>query len=100
MRQSSSQTTYTVDLKEVQKAAAANKIDPTYIEEALRNYGIRLSQLEIESQVGNFDEEYLILLEMREEEAKALISKYLSDREKENLQMVLSKPSTWMAQER
>jgi hypothetical protein len=100
VRQSSSSTTYTVDLKEVQKAAAANKIDPTYIEEALRNYGIKLSQLEIESQVGNFDEEYLILLEMREEEAKALISKSLSDKERANLQMVLSKPSPWMTQER
>jgi hypothetical protein len=100
VRQSSSSTTYTVDLKEVQKAAAANKIDPTYIEEALRNYGIKLSQLEIDSQIGNFDEEYLILLEMREEEAKALISKSLSDKERANLQMVLSKPSPWMTQER
>jgi|GEM_PF-1774547 hypothetical protein len=100
VRQSSSSTTYTVDLKEVQKAAAANKIDPTYIEEVLRNYGIKLSRLEIESQVGDFDEEYLILLEMREEEAKALISKSLSDKERANLQMVLSKPSPWMAQER
>ena len=100
VRQSSSSTTYTVDLKEVQKAAAANKIDPSYIEEALRNYGIKLSQLEIESQVGNFDEEYLILLEMREEEAKALISKSLSDKERANLQMVLSKPSPWMTQGR
>ncbi|NOZ59341.1 MAG: DUF515 domain-containing protein [Euryarchaeota archaeon] len=96
IRQSSSSTTYTVNLKEVQKAAAANKIDPSYIEAALRNYGIKLSQLEIESQLGDFDEEYLILLEMREEEAKALISKYLSDKEKANLQMVLSQPSSWM----
>lgn len=100
VRQSSSSTTYTVDLTEVQKAAAANKIDPAYIEEVLRNYGIKLSKLEIESQVGDFEEEYLILLEMREEEAKALISKYLSDKDRANLQMVLSKPSQWMSQER
>ncbi len=96
IRQSSTSTTYTVNLKEVQKAAAANKIDPAYIEAALRNYGIKLSQLEIESQLGDFDEEYLILLEMQEEEAKALISRYLSDKDKENLQMVLSQPSSWM----
>ncbi|WP_456473722.1 DUF515 domain-containing protein [Candidatus Pyrohabitans sp.] len=100
VRQSRSSTTYVVNLEEVQKAAAANKIDPGYIEDVLSNYGIKLSQLEIESQVGNFDEEYLILLEMREEEAKSLISKYLSSKEKANLQMVLSKPSSWMEQER
>ena len=99
MKQSTATTTYTVDLSEVQRAAAASKIEQEYIEKVLKDYGIRLSRLEIESQLGNFDEEYLILLEVREEEARALISRYLSgDRDK--LMMVLSKAPGWVAEER
>lgn len=96
MRQSSSSTTYTVDIKEVQKAAAASKLSEEYIKNVLMNYGIRLSQIELESQVGNFDEEYLLLIEMSEDEAKAMISKAISDNEKKKLWITLAKPSSWM----
>ncbi len=100
MKQSTASTTYTVDLSEVQRAAAASKIEQEYIERVLRNYGIRLSRLEIESQLGDFDEEYLILLEVREEEARALISRYLSGTDREKLMMVLSRAPGWVPEER
>ncbi len=96
VRQSSSSTTYSVDIKEVEKAAAASKLSEEYIKNVLLNYGIRLTQLERESQVGNFDEEYLLLIEMSEDEAKALISKAVSDNEKKRLWIALAKPSGWM----
>jgi len=100
MKQSTATTTYTVDLSEVQRAAAASKIEQEYIEKVLKDYGIRLSKLEIESQLGNFDEEYLILLEVREEEARALISRYLSGTDRDKLMMVLSRAPEWVPEER
>ncbi len=96
MKQSSSSTRYSVNLEEVEKAAAAGKLNQDYITNVLSNYGIKLTKIEIESQIGNFNQQYIVLLEMNGNEAISLISKTSSDVDRKNIQLVLSKPSSWM----
>lgn len=96
VRRSSSSTSYSVDISQVQKAAAASKLEEDYIRRVLSNYGIKLTQIEMDAKVGNLEEEYLLLLKMSEGEAEALISKATSDKEREKLRLAISRPSSWM----
>lgn len=60
-------TTYTVDLIEIIKAASANKVSESYVRHMLSDYGIRLTDLEYTSQLGDFDAKYMILVEIPKE---------------------------------
>ncbi|GBE55221.1 MAG TPA: DUF515 domain-containing protein [Euryarchaeota archaeon] len=97
MKQSSSSMRYSVNLEEVEKAAAAGKLNQGYMEDVLSNYGIKLTKIEIESQIGNFNQQYIVLLEMNGDEATNLISKTSSSVDRKNIQLALSKPSSWMS---
>jgi len=66
-RERQTQTTYSIDLIEVQKAAAASKLEESYIESVLMKYGIKLGNIERESNIADFEEEYILLLEVSEE---------------------------------
>jgi hypothetical protein len=57
---------YTVNLAEVQKAAAASKISEEELMENLEKYGVRLSEIERETNIGDFTAEYLMLVELTE----------------------------------
>lgn len=90
------ETTYTVNIVEIQKAAAASKLSKSYIEEVLSNYGLRLNTIERETNIGDLDIEYLVLFEVRDDEAPALVSRVLSDTDRANLFVTISKKSAWM----
>lgn len=95
-KMSQTQSTYTVSIEEVQKVAAASKLPDGYIENALESYGIKLNKIERETNIGNMDAEYLILLEVGSDEAPGLVSKVLSPEERKNLFITMSEPSLWM----
>jgi len=61
---------YTVDIAEIQKAAAANKISEDYLTEMLMDYGIKLADFERETNLADFDTEYLVLLEVPRDKAQ------------------------------
>jgi hypothetical protein len=90
------ETTYTVDIGEIQKAAAASKLPENYIEDVLANYGLKLNAIERETNIGDLDIEYLMLFEVRSEEVPILVSKVLSDTDRANLFVTISKKSNWM----
>ncbi len=90
------ETTYTVEIEELQKAAAASKLSRSYIEEALANYGLKLNTIEIETNIGDLDIEYLLLFEVRGSEAPALVLRSLSDRDRQNIFVTIAKTSEWM----
>lgn len=89
------QSSYTVNLGEVQKAAAANKISPDVLEENLNKYGIRLSEIERDTNMGDFGAEYLMLVEVTEDEAGEIAMRLLNPSEKSNLLMTISEKPTW-----
>lgn len=95
-KMSQTQSTYTVSIEEVQKVAAASKLPDGYIENALASYGIKLNKIERETNIGNMDAEYLILLEVGSDEAPGLVSRVLSPEERKNLFITMSEPSLWM----
>jgi hypothetical protein len=68
-----SENTYTVDITEVQKAAAANKITMESFNKSLYKYGVELGTIERETNVGDFDVEFLMLLEVSEDETPEII---------------------------
>jgi hypothetical protein len=90
------QSSYTVSIEEIQKAAAASKLPETLIEDALAHYGIRLNWIERETNIGNIDAEYLLLLEVSDSEAPALVSKVLTPEERKNLFITVAEPTLWM----
>jgi len=96
MMQTSS--TYTVDITEIIKAAAANKIPESYITTSLKSYGVKLNTFERETNIGTFDTEYLMLVEMDEIEASKVVSKLMDDEERDRLYATISKPKpeSWM----
>jgi hypothetical protein len=90
------ETTYTVEIEELQKAAAASKLSRSYIEGALANYGLKLNTIEIETNIGDLDIEYLLLFEVRGTEAPDLVLRSLSDTDRENIFVTIAKTSEWM----
>ncbi len=91
-------STYTVDITEIQKAAAASKIPESYITTSLEQYGVKLNTIERETNIGDFDTEYLMLVEMDEIEASKVVSKLMDDEERDRLYATISKPKpeSWM----
>jgi hypothetical protein len=68
-------TTFSVNILEVQKAAAASKLEEGYIESVLGNYGVKLNKIEADTGLADFSAEYIILFEVGEEEVADLVLK-------------------------
>ena len=68
-------TTFSVNILEVQKAAAASKLEEGYIESVLGNYGVKLNKIEAETGLADFSAEYIILFEVGEAEVTDLVLK-------------------------
>jgi hypothetical protein len=96
-RERQTQTTYSIDLIEVQKAAAASKLEESYIESVLMKYGIKLGNIERESNIADFEEEYILLLEVSEEEAPEILLRMIDETDRENIYVALSEPTSWMS---
>lgn len=88
MRQSS--VSYSVNLEEIKKAAAAGKISEEELAQTLEKYGIKLTEKDIKLGFGDFDEEFLILVEATEEESKNLVSKLVDPKDRENIFITIS----------
>jgi len=93
MRQTS--TAYSVNLGEIQKAAAAGKISEKELMQSLEKYGVKLSEFERQTNLGSFDEEFLMLVEVTEEETKTLVPRLLDSKERENLFITISAIPSW-----
>ncbi len=100
-------TEYKVEIEELQKAAAASKLPEGYITEVLENYGIKLNKIEREANIGDLDTEYLLLLEVSEDEALKTVQKIAdenervgSDRTKMNIYITISKTPSWASNSR
>jgi hypothetical protein len=70
-----SATTFSVDISQIQRAAAASKLEEGYIESVLGNYGVKLNKIEADTGLADFSAEYLILFEVGEEEVADLVFK-------------------------
>ncbi len=88
-------SSYTVNLAEVQKAAAASKISEEELMDNLRKYGVRLTEIERETNIADYDVEFLMLVEVSEEEASEVVLRLLDDDEKANMFITISKEPTW-----
>ncbi len=88
-------STYAVNLAEVQKAAAASKVS---LDDFMRNmdkYGARLSEIERETNIADLNTEYLMLVEVSQEEASEIALRLLNQNEKANILVTISKAPTW-----
>lgn len=94
VKQSQSSTTYSVDLKEIIKAAAANKLQPGFVDLTLKDYGLNLGLNELKTQVGELETTYLLLLEVKDDEIPGLVPKVLTGAELANIQIVIRESST------
>ncbi|MEE8358665.1 MAG: hypothetical protein V3R82_04570, partial [Candidatus Hydrothermarchaeales archaeon] len=65
---------------------------------SLEAYGVKLNTIERETNIGDFDTEYLMLVEMDEIEASKVVSKLMDDEERDRLYATISKPKpeSWM----
>ncbi|MFV2041075.1 MAG: DUF515 domain-containing protein, partial [Candidatus Hydrothermarchaeales archaeon] len=88
-------SSYTVDLGEVQKAAAASKVELDDFMANMEKYGVRLSEIERETNMGDLDTEYLMLVEVSENEASEIALRLLDKDEKANLLVTISKAPSW-----
>ncbi|MEE8168229.1 MAG: DUF515 domain-containing protein, partial [Candidatus Hydrothermarchaeales archaeon] len=91
---SGTQTTLTVDLIEVQKAYAANKISKSDFEAMLDKYGMRLGEIEEMTKFGEFDREYLMLVRVTAQEAPDLVSKLYTEEDREKIYVTFT---SWFA---
>ncbi len=67
LKSRSTSTTYNVDLIEIIKAASANKVSESYIRRMLSDYGMTVTDLEYTSQLGDFNIQYMVLVEIPKE---------------------------------
>ena len=83
------------DVDQLLRAAASNTWDPTTINSLLDNYGYNLNNLERVSNLGDLNAQYLIILEIPQQNALSVIQNMNS------LQLVVPTQSapTWMASE-
>lgn len=88
-------SSYTVDLGEVQKAAAASKVELDDFMANMEKYGVRLSEIERETNIGDLDAEYLMLVEVSEAEASEIALRLLDSTEKANILVTISKAPSW-----
>lgn len=72
-KKTETQTAFSVDISQIQKAAAASKLPESYIEDVLGNYGVKLNSIEASTGIADFETEYIILFEVGEEEVPALV---------------------------
>jgi hypothetical protein len=89
-------TTYAVNIEELQKAAAASKIPESYITSTLEEYGIKLKTIEEEMNIGDFDVEFLVLVEVSEDEAPNIISTQFTQEDRDKIIVTISKTESWM----
>ncbi len=80
MRQT--QTTYKVEISELQKAAAAGKIDEEYL---LNSFGIKLNKIEEQMGLGDLDVELLVIAEVSDTEETELALRAVSTDDRKNL---------------
>ncbi len=78
-------TTLTIDLAEVQKAYAANKISEKDFTQMLDKYGLKLGNIEESTGFGQFDREYLLLVKVTSFEAPDLVSKLFTAEDRDNI---------------
>jgi hypothetical protein len=88
-------SSYTVNLAEVQKAAAASKISPEEFMTNMEKYGARLTEIERETNIGDFNAEYLMLVEVSGEEASRLAPVILDINKKPNILVTISRNPGW-----
>ncbi len=83
------------DVDQLLRAAASNTWDPTTINALLDNYGYNLNNLERVSNIGDLNAQYLVILEIPQQNAMSVIQNMNS------LQLVVPTQSapTWMATE-
>ncbi|MGP8024148.1 MAG: DUF515 domain-containing protein [Methanobacterium sp.] len=83
------------DVDQLLRAAASNTWDPTTINALLDNYGYNLNNLERVSNLGDLNAQYLVILEIPQQNAMTVIQNMNS------LQLVVPTESapTWMATE-
>jgi len=91
---STSQSSVT-DVDQLLRAAASNTWDPTTINSLLDNYGYNLNNLERVSNLGDLNAQYMVILEIPQQNAMTVIQNMNS------LQLVVPTESapTWMATE-
>ena len=91
---STSQSSVT-DVDQLLRAAASNTWDPTTINSLLDNYGYNLNNLERVSNLGDLNAQYMVILEIPQQNAMSVIQNMNS------LQLVVPTQSapTWMATE-
>lgn len=88
-------TTFSVDISQIQKAAAASKLPESYIENILGNYGVKLNKIEESTGIADFGAVYIILFEVGEEEVPGLVLKASpSSTERTNIVVTIARPST------
>jgi hypothetical protein len=91
------QTAFSVDISQIQKAAAASKLPDGYIENVLGNYGVKLNKIEADTGIADFSAEYIILFEVGEAEVPDLILKASpTSTERVNIFVTIAKPSKWI----
>lgn len=91
------QTSFSVDISQIQKAAAASKLPESYIEDVLGNYGVKLNRIEESTGIADFGAMYIILFEVGEEEVPDLVLRASpSSAERTNLFVTIARPSDWI----
>ncbi len=91
------QTSFSVDISQIQKAAAASKLPESYIEDVLGNYGVKLNRIEESTGIADFGAMYIILFEVGEEEVPNLVLRASpSSAERTNLFVTIARPSDWI----
>ncbi|MBU2559925.1 DUF515 domain-containing protein, partial [archaeon] len=79
---------------QIQRAAAASKLEEGYIEGVLGNYGLKLNKIEADTGLADFSAEYLILFEVGEEEVSDLVLKASpNSADRANVFVTIARPS-------
>jgi hypothetical protein len=87
-------TSFNVNILEVQKAAAASKLEEGYIEGVLGNYGVKLNKIEADTGIADFSAEYIILFEVGETEVSDLVLRASpTSEDRANIFVTIARPS-------
>jgi hypothetical protein len=93
-KEATTETTFSINILEVQKAAAASKLEEGYIEGVLGNYGVKLNKIEADTGIADFSAEYIILFEVGEAEVSDLVLRASpTSEDRANLFVTIAKPS-------
>ncbi|MFQ5816096.1 MAG: DUF515 domain-containing protein [Candidatus Hydrothermarchaeaceae archaeon] len=91
---SQTQTTLTIDLSEVQKAYAANKISESDFNALMNEYGMRLDDIEESTGFGEFGVEYLILVRVTADEAPGLVLRLFTPEDRDKIYVTFTSRSS------